>query len=169
MSLKRRSLRHDLQARVDHQTPRAFDFEGSRWPPQFHYTGPFHDGAGRAEVDFPWDRLTGEPLIYGSMGTLMNGLVDVYRTITAAAAKRKEVQLVLSIVDPLDPEQIGPLANNTIVVKRAPQLQLMKRVSVCITHAGLNTVLESLGQGVPHVSKPGRQLLPLRNGVKTRM
>src|SRR5258707_2885719 len=57
MSLKRRSLRHDLQARVDHQTPRAFDFEGSRWPPQFHYTGPFHDGAGRAEVDFPWDRL----------------------------------------------------------------------------------------------------------------
>src|SRR5260221_7757190 len=58
MSLKRRSLRHDLQARVDHQTPRAFDFEGSRWPPQFHYTGPFHDGAGRAEVDFPWDRLT---------------------------------------------------------------------------------------------------------------
>src|ERR1700731_2627372 len=84
MRLKRRSLRHDLQARVDHQTPRAFDFEGSRWPPQFHYTGPFHDGAGRAEVDFPWDRLTGEPLIYGSMGTLMNGLVDVYRTITAA-------------------------------------------------------------------------------------
>src|ERR1700722_416486 len=63
MSLKRRSLRHDLQARVDHQTPRAFDFEGSRWPPQFHYTRPFHDGAGRAEVDFPWDRLNGDPLI----------------------------------------------------------------------------------------------------------
>jgi UDP:flavonoid glycosyltransferase YjiC (YdhE family) len=69
------------------------------------------------------------------MGTLMNGLVDVYRTITAAAAKRKEVQLVLSIGDQLDPEQIGPLANNTIVVKRAPQLQLLKRTSVCITHA----------------------------------
>jgi len=50
----------------------------------------------------------------------MNGLADVCRTITAAAAKRKEVQLVLSIGDQLDPEQIGPLANNTIVVKRPP-------------------------------------------------
>jgi UDP:flavonoid glycosyltransferase YjiC (YdhE family) len=64
------------------------------------------------------------------MGTLMNGLVDVYRTITAAAAKRNEVQLVLSIGDQLDPEQIGPLANNTIVVKRAPQLELLNRASV---------------------------------------
>jgi hypothetical protein len=40
------------------QTPREFDFESSHWPPQFHYTEPFHDGAGRINVDFPWDRLT---------------------------------------------------------------------------------------------------------------
>ena len=29
------------------------------------------------------------------------------------------------------------------------RLELLKRASVCITHAGLNTVLESLTQGVP--------------------
>jgi len=39
-------------------------------------------------------------------------------------------------------------------VKRAPQLDLLKRASVCITHAGLNTVLESLAQGVPQVAIP---------------
>jgi MGT family glycosyltransferase len=136
------------------QTPRVFDFESSHWPQQFHHTGPFHDGAGRIEVDFPWERLTGEPLIYASMGTLMNGLTDVYRTIVAAAAQRKGCQLVLSIGDQLDPEQIGPLPNNTILVQRAPQLELLKRASVCITHAGLNTVLESLAQGVPQVAIP---------------
>jgi len=136
------------------QTPRAFDFEGAHWPSEFHYTGPFHDGAGRIEVDFPWDRLTGEPLIYASMGTLMNGLADVYRTIAAATAKQKGVQLVLSIGDQLDPEQIGPIPSNTILVQRAPQLELLKRASVCITHAGLNTVLESLTQGVPQVAIP---------------
>ena len=136
------------------QTPGAFDFESSHWPQQFHHTGPFHDGAGRIEVDFPWEQLTGEPLIYASMGTLMNGLADVYRTIIAAAAQRKGVQLVLSIGDQLDPEQIGPLPNNTILVQRAPQLELLKRASVCITHAGLNTVLESLAQGVPQVAIP---------------
>src|ERR1700730_16617933 len=136
------------------QCPREFDFESSHWPPRFHHTGPFHDGAGRIEVDFPWERLTGEPLIYASMGTLMNGLADVFRTITAETAKRKGFQLVLSVGDQLDPEQIGPLPSNTILVKRAPQLELLKRASVCITHAGLNTSLEALAQGVPQVAVP---------------
>jgi len=136
------------------QCPREFDFESSHWPPRFHHTGPFHDGAGRIEVDFPWERLTGEPLIYASMGTLMNGLADVFRTITAATAKRKGFQLVLSVGDQLDPEQIGPLPSNTILVKRAPQLELLRRASVCITHAGLNTALEALAQGVPLVAVP---------------
>jgi MGT family glycosyltransferase len=136
------------------QTPRVFDFESSHWPQQFHHTGPFHDGAGRIAVDFPWERLTGEPLIYASMGTLMNGLADVYRTIAAATAKQKGVQLVMSIGDQLDPEQIGPLPGNTILVQRAPQLELLKRASVCITHGGLNTVLECLAQGVPQVAIP---------------
>jgi UDP-N-acetylglucosamine:LPS N-acetylglucosamine transferase len=37
---------------------------------------------------------------------------------------------------------------------RPPQLELLKQTSVCITHAGLNTVLESLAQGVPQVAIP---------------
>jgi MGT family glycosyltransferase len=136
------------------QVPRAFDFESSHWPSHFHHTGPFHDGNGRAKVDFPWDRLTGEPLIYASMGTILNGQVDVFRTIVAAVAKNKDLQLVLSIGDQIDPKQIGPVPNNAIVVKQAPQLELLKRAAVCITHAGLNTVLESLAQGVPQVAIP---------------
>jgi zeaxanthin glucosyltransferase len=136
------------------QTPREFDFDSLHWPPQFYHTGPFHDGDGRSEVDFPWERLTGAPLIYASMGTLMNGVDEVYRTIIAATRKHKEFQLVLSIGDALDPQQIGPVPSNTIMVSRAPQLELLKRASVCITHAGLNTVLEALAQGVPQVAIP---------------
>jgi len=78
------------------QVPRAFDFESSHWPSQFHHTGPFHDGKGRQKVDFPWERLTGEPLIYASMGTLMNGRADVFNMIVAGVAKHKDTQLVLS-------------------------------------------------------------------------
>jgi zeaxanthin glucosyltransferase len=136
------------------QVPRAFDFESSHWPSQFHHTGPFHDGEGREKVDFPWERLTGEPLIYASMGTIMNGRPEVFRTIAAALAKHKDLQLVLSVGDRVEPDEIGPAPNNAIVVKRAPQLELLKRASVCITHAGLNTVLESLAQGVPQIAIP---------------
>jgi zeaxanthin glucosyltransferase len=136
------------------QVPRAFDFESSHWPPQFHHTGPFHDSKGRDKIDFPWKRLTGEPLIYASMGTILNGRLDVFRTIVAAVAKHQDLQLVLSVGDQVDPEQIGPVPSNAIIVKRAPQLELLKQTSVCITHAGLNTVLESLAQGVPKVAIP---------------
>ncbi len=62
--------------------------------------------------------------------------------------------MVLSIGDQLDPRQIGPVPNNAIIVNQTPQLEVLKRTSVCITHAGLNTVLESLAQGVPQVAIP---------------
>jgi MGT family glycosyltransferase len=137
------------------QTPKAFDFRSSLWPLQFHHTGPFHDGAGRSAPDFPWDRLTGEPLIYASMGTLQNGLESVFSTISEAVEKSGvKMQLVLSIGAAVEAEQIRSLPANAIVVNHAPQLELLKRSSLCITHAGLNTTLEALTQGVPLVAIP---------------
>ena len=136
------------------QTPKDFDFPSSHWPPQFHHTGPFHDGSGRSDPDFPWDRLTGEPLIYASMGTLQNGLEEVFSTITQAVGARAGIQLVLSIGPVLAPQQIKSLPANAIAVNRAPQIELLKRSALCITHAGLNTTLESLAQGVPLVAIP---------------
>jgi zeaxanthin glucosyltransferase len=151
------------------QTPQTFDFESSHWPPQFHHTGPFHDGAGRVDVDFPWERLTGEPLIYASMGTLQNGLENVFRAIAEAAAPHRNVQLVLSIGSHLELDQIGPLPSNAVVVRHAPQLELLKRASVCITHAGLNTVLEALAHGVPQVASRSPLISPgLRPGSPKR-
>src|SRR4029077_16875639 len=62
--------------------------------------------------------------------------------------------VVLSVgrnVNPGDLERITP---NTIVVRIAPQIELLKRAVLCITHAGLNTALEALAQGVPMVAIP---------------
>jgi zeaxanthin glucosyltransferase len=136
------------------QCPREFDFESSHWPKQFHYTGPFHDGKGRLDFPFPWDRLTGEPIVYASMGTVQVGNADVFSAIAAAVSKHNGLQLVLAIGNVLRPEQIGPVPNNAIVVNNAPQLELLKKASVCITHAGFNTVLEALTQGVPQIAIP---------------
>ena len=61
---------------------------------------------------------------------------------------------MLSIGPSLDPERISSLPANSIVVKNAPQMELLKRSALCITHAGLNTALESLTQGVPMVAIP---------------
>ena len=53
-----------------------------------------------------------------------------------------------------EPEELGYVPGAPIVVKAAPQLALLERASLCITHAGLNTTLESLSNGVPMVAIP---------------
>jgi zeaxanthin glucosyltransferase len=136
------------------QTPREFDFPGAPWPSQFHYAGPFHDDSGRAPIPFPWEKLTGKPLIYASMGTLVNGLEHVYRSILEAVAKLPATQLVLSVGSNIRIDDLGSIPSNAIVVPKAPQIELLKRGALCITHAGLNTALESLAQGVPMVAIP---------------
>ena len=136
------------------QTPKEFDFPIPHLPPQFHYAGPFLDNHGRDPVPFPWEQLTAKPLIYASMGTLVNGLNNVYGTILEAVGEFPEMQVVLSVGKNVDPSDLGPIAANTIVVRSAPQIELLKRAALCLTHAGLNTTLEALAEGVPLVAIP---------------
>jgi zeaxanthin glucosyltransferase len=136
------------------QTPREFDFPNIPWPAKFHYAGPFHDDEGRKKVPFPWDKLTGEPLVFASLGTLVNGLEYVYRIILDAVRAVPGIQVVLAVGHNIDLDDLGPIPSNVLVVTSAPQIELLKRAALCITHAGLNTTLEALAQGVPMVAIP---------------
>ena len=136
------------------QTPQEFDYPAAGLPPQWHYTGPFQDHQGRRAIPFPWQDLDGRPLVYVSLGTLVNGLDRLYRMILEAVAGMPDLQIVLSTGKNITAKDLGDIPRNTIVVEQAPQLELLKRAALCITHAGLNTVLEALAQGVPMVAIP---------------
>jgi zeaxanthin glucosyltransferase len=136
------------------QTPREFDYPGIPWPTQFHYTGPFHDQQGRQPASFPWEELTGQPLIYASLGTLVNAQNQVFIKILQAVGRLPGFQVVFSVGKNVRRDDLGEIPSNTILVDTAPQLELLKRAQLCITHAGLNTTLEALGQGVPLVAIP---------------
>jgi len=43
---------------------------------------------------------------------------------------------VLSVGRNLDPGDLGPIPSDTIVVRIAPQIELLKPAALCITHAG---------------------------------
>ncbi|MEI9999784.1 MAG: nucleotide disphospho-sugar-binding domain-containing protein [Verrucomicrobiota bacterium] len=136
------------------QLPAALELPGRRVPPHFHYTGPWTDGEGRAPVDFPWERLDpARLLVYASMGTLQNGILRAFRMIAEACAGL-DLQLVISLGRGQDPAILGELPGDPIVVGYAPQLELVRRASLTISHAGVNTVLESLSEGVPVVVLP---------------
>jgi MGT family glycosyltransferase len=49
---------------------------------------------------------------------------------------------------------IQTLPGSPLVVNYAPQLELLARANLTITHAGLNTVLDSLSNGVPMIAIP---------------
>ncbi len=136
------------------QLPEALEFDivGEK-PPGLYYTGPFVHAEQRPAVEFPWERLDGRPLIYASLGTLQNGSEDIFRTIADACAGL-DAQLLISLGGGLDPGRLGKLKGDPLVVSYAPQLEILKRAALVITHAGLNTVLESLCEGVPLVAIP---------------
>jgi MGT family glycosyltransferase len=136
------------------QLPAALELPGRRLPPHLHHTGPWTDAAGRAPVDFPWFRLDpGRPLVYASMGTLQNGVLRTFRMIAEACAGL-DVQLVISMGGGQDPALLGDLPGDPVVVGYAPQLDLIRRSALTISHGGLNTALESLERGVPMVVLP---------------
>lgn len=135
------------------QLPAALEFPTRARSPLLHYTGPFLDRGQRPPIDFPWEKLDGRPLVYASLGTLQNGSEGIFRII-ADACNGLNAQLVVSLGGGLDPARLGALPGSPLVVGYAPQLEILNRAAAVITHAGLNTVLESLSEGVPMVALP---------------
>ncbi len=135
------------------------DFPQPQLPKVFHYVGPL--GAQRQESDenFDWDRLDGRPLIFASLGTEpYRSNLRVYQRILRAC-EDLDAQLVLALGKWRDQEktvrdQLGQVPENAIVVDFAPQLALLNRASLMITHSGVNSAMEAVSRAVPLLAMP---------------
>lgn len=103
--------------------------------------------------DFPLDRLRGRPVIYISLGTVINHNVEFFRRCIAAFAG-SDALVVMSIGLHVQPEELGFIPSHFIVRPYVPQLEVLKRASLFITHAGMNSVHESLYYHVPMLLVP---------------
>ncbi len=135
------------------QQPEVFEFPRRELPKHVRFVGPLRLPSGYQPVPFPWERLDGRPLIYASLGTLQNRVVGMFRVI-AEACEGLDAQLVISTGHGVAPEALGELPGRPIVVSYAPQLELLRRSTMAVTHAGLNTVLDALATGIPMVAVP---------------
>jgi len=134
------------------QETSEFDFPRQSPPRQFHYIGLIRR-AGSLDIAFPFDRLDGRPLVYGSLGTVAGDTKGIFRMLADACAPLP-VQLVISLGGTGDADQYADLPGDPIVVNYAPQLTILGRAAVTVCHAGNNTVLESMACGVPVVAVP---------------
>ncbi len=115
--------------------PQCLDYPRTGLPENFHYTGPFVDEAARASVEFPWERLDGRPLVYASLGTTLKSEPVTFHLIAEACAELN-VQLVISLGDRRDPDVLRDLPGDPLVVRNAPQLDLLAKSEIVVTHAG---------------------------------
>jgi zeaxanthin glucosyltransferase len=135
------------------QLPRCLDFKSRFRSPDFFHTGPWISPAARPQVDFPWDRLDGRPLVYATLGTTRNIQPRLFRMI-AEACSTLGVQLVISLGKRFDPASFGDLPGQPLVTRFAPQLELLKLAQIVISHGGPNTTFEALMEGKPLIVIP---------------
>jgi MGT family glycosyltransferase len=124
-------------------------------------------GLKRPTVEFPWARLEGssKPLVYVSLGTVFNDQPDVYRVLVDGvheAGARAVVAAGASLEAMLKHAHA-----DDVVVRFAPQVELLAKVNAAIVHGGNNSTNEALRAGVPFVSVPfgGEQVMNARRAV----
>lgn len=133
-------------------TSREFQWHGEIFDTSFKFVGPsLHPRNDSGE--FPWDRLTGAEIIYISLGTLLHNH-DFYRKCFAAFGDSGR-QVVLNIGN-MNPEDLGAIPGNFMVSGYVPQLEILKKTGLFITHGGMNGVNEALYFNVPLLVIPQR-------------
>lgn len=127
-----------------------FDLPRKKLPPHFHYVGPYRRGTEK-DIAFPWEGLDGRPLIYASLGNVFGGRTDLWKAIVAGCSELN-AQLVISLGG--RGTKLPLLPAGAIAVDYAPQLALLNRAALAITHAGLNSVMEAAAAEVPVLAIP---------------
>lgn len=114
---------------------------------------------GRPEVDdFDWQSLDPDrPTVLVSLGTLNAEAGGRFFAVAAEACRDQRFQAVFVAPTELVPDP----PPNVTVRPRVPQLALLQKVQAVVSHAGHNTVCESLAAGVPLVVAPIRDDQPV--------
>ncbi|WP_283610683.1 macrolide family glycosyltransferase [Faecalispora anaeroviscerum] len=93
------------------------------------------------------------PLIYISLGTVVNRAKGFYQKCFDAF-RSENVTVVLSIGNSIDKNSLREIPENFLIYPFVPQLEVLEKCNVFITHGGLNSVTEALYFGVPMVVIP---------------
>jgi MGT family glycosyltransferase len=135
-------------------TSREFQLNGPSFGDAFRFVGPSIPPGRDVAIDFPFDRLTGAPLLYVSLGTTFNRAPEFYRACFEAFAAMPW-QVVLS-TGGAPAAELGSPPANFLVREFVPQLPLLERADAFLTHGGMNSANEGLWHGVPLIVVPQR-------------
>jgi MGT family glycosyltransferase len=98
-------------------------------------------------------RKDGRPLVFASLGTVINDRPDFYRTLVEAL-RDEDVDLLISCGKAFDPTCLGSLPANVRVEHYVDQMEVLSRASLFVTHCGMNSASEGMWMAVPELLFP---------------
>lgn len=128
-------------------TSRRFQPYAESFSDHYAFVGPsvFSDAVPEKAKD--------RPLVYISLGTVINDRPDFY-TKCIAALQDQKVDVVISCGNAVNRASLGVLPDNIHVYPYVDQLDILSKADVFITHCGMNSVSESLYMAAPMVLYP---------------
>lgn len=132
--------------------PREFQIAGDTFDDSFHFIGP--SVPQRARQTPHWQPPpNGAPVLLVSLGTAFNNQPQFFASCADVLAD-SAFHVVMALGSHVDPADLGTLAPNIEVHRHVPQLAVLRRASVFITHAGMGSVMEALYHKVPTIAVP---------------
>jgi MGT family glycosyltransferase len=133
-------------------TSRFFQPFADTAPESIHFVGwTLNDSPATGDVSF--ERVQGQRLIYVSLGTLNNDDVAFFNTCIKAFADSPHI-VIMTTGKRIAPNSLGPLPENVAIYHWVPQVEVLKRADLFISHGGLNSIHDSLYLGVPLLLVP---------------
>lgn len=102
----------------------------------------------------PWVHdLPSQPTIYISLGTMFGQTEGIYKTILQGISA-EPYNLVVALGGTLDPSAFGPQPSNVHIERYIPMSLIAPYCDLVVSHAGSNTIMTTLGQGLPMLLIP---------------
>jgi MGT family glycosyltransferase len=137
--------------------PPEFDVEGDASAPNLYHVGPQVE-LERQEDEFDWTSYDSRPIAFASLGSQSHRKQHLSRPFFEAVIKAFELmphwQLILSVGQEAGAAELGPSKTNIHVTKVVPQLAVLSRSQIMITHAGIGSVKECIMMTVPMLLFP---------------
>ncbi|BCJ92908.1 glycosyl transferase family 1 [Anaerocolumna cellulosilytica] len=133
-------------------TTRNFNGDANIQEPTYLFNGPSIESR-QEESCLDLSVIGSRKLIYISLGSLNTDFTDFYKMCIAAFSDLN-YYVYMSIGKRCDVSQLGEIPQNFTIKSYLPQIEILKRADVFITHAGFNSVNEALYFGVPMFALP---------------
>lgn len=133
-------------------TTQDFNGDDGVYEPDYLFVGPSIDRLREAD-DLDLSMTGDRKLIYISLGSVNTAFLDFYKTCISAF-RNTNYYVCMSVGKKYEVSQLGEFPQNFLIKSFLPQLEILKRADVFITHAGFNSVNEALYFGVPMLALP---------------